>query len=507
MPPTVEQLDLTTHWTGLAALLVFVVAYAAVAAEEQLGLRKSQPVLVAAVLIWVLTGVAFAQAGETEALTEAARETLLEFAELFLFLLVAMTYVNTMEERGVFNALRARLVGLGLSLPALFWATGGLAFVISPVADNLTTALVMGAVATAVGQGHPRFVSLAFINVVVAANAGGAFSPFGDITTLMVWQHGAVSFTGFFALLLPSVVNWLVPALLMSLAVPRSRPASVEERTPLEPGAIPVVALFLGTIALTVSLHSMLHLPPAVGMMGGLGILKLYSYAFNLVARREWSSEESDVDEMDDVFASPQLEPDPDQEAPVAVGAGTAADLGAPWEQAQPAHFGALRTAGPPASLESAAPRPQRRPIDIFKRLEQVEWDTLMFFYGVILSVGGLGALGYLALASSYLYGGLGATAANVLVGGLSAVIDNVPVMFAVLSMDPQMSQGQWLLVTLTAGVGGSILSVGSAAGVALMGQAHGVYTFLSHLRWSWAIALGYAASIGTHFLVNRHLF
>jgi Na+/H+ antiporter NhaD/arsenite permease-like protein len=84
--------------------------------------------------------------------------------------------------------------------------------------------------------------------------------------------------------------------------------------------------------------------------------------------------------------------------------------------------------------------------------------------------------------------------------------VDNIPVMFAVLTMDPQMSQGQWLLVTLTAGVGGSLLSVGSAAGVALMGQARGIYTFFSHLKWSWAVALGYIASIWAHLLINSSL-
>jgi Na+/H+ antiporter NhaD/arsenite permease-like protein len=130
-----------------------------------------------------------------------------------------------------------------------------------------------------------------------------------------------------------------------------------------------------------------------------------------------------------------------------------------------------------------------------------------MFFYGVILGVGGLGVLGYLALLSRAFYERLGPTVANVLVGLLSAVIDNVPVMFAVLEMNPPMAEGQWLLVTLTAGVGGSLLAIGSAAGVALMGQARGAYTFGSHLRWTWAIALGYAASIATHLLLNAHLF
>ena len=100
-----------------------------------------------------------------------------------------------------------------------------------------------------------------------------------------------------------------------------------------------------------------------------------------------------------------------------------------------------------------------------------------------------------------------GATTANVMVGILSAIVDNIPVMFAVLSMGPEMSQGQWLLVTLTAGVGGSMLSIGSAAGVALMGQAKGMYTFFGHLKWTPVIALGYVASIYVHLWVNSALF
>jgi Na+/H+ antiporter NhaD/arsenite permease-like protein len=86
-------------------------------------------------------------------------------------------------------------------------------------------------------------------------------------------------------------------------------------------------------------------------------------------------------------------------------------------------------------------------------------------------------------------------------------VVDNIPVMYAVLTMLPEMSHGHWLLVTLTAGVGGSLLSIGSAAGVAVMGQARGVYTFFAHLKWSWAIALGYIISIAVHLFVNQHLF
>jgi Na+/H+ antiporter NhaD/arsenite permease-like protein len=131
----------------------------------------------------------------------------------------------------------------------------------------------------------------------------------------------------------------------------------------------------------------------------------------------------------------------------------------------------------------------------------------LFFFYGVVMCVGGLGYIGYLGLASNFLYQDLGASVANVSIGVLSAIIDNIPLMFAVLNMNPDMSIGQWLLVTLTTGVGGSLLSIGSAAGVALMGQARGKYTFFSHLKWTPAIALGYAGSIAVHFWLNAGLF
>ena len=462
-------MDLTGSWIGLAAVLVFVAAYGSVAAEERLHLRKSIPVLVAAGIIWVLIGVAYAARGDTHTAAEMARHNVLDFAELFLFLIVAMTYVNALSDRGLFNAVRAWLIGRGYSLRTLFWVTGGMAFVLSPVADNLTTALVMGAVAMAVGEGKPRFSVLAAINVVVAANAGGVFSPFGDVTTLMVWQKGLVPFEGFFPLVIPSLINWLVPAAIMSFALENGQPAVADEHVVMEVGALSVALLFLVTIATTVALHSFLHLPPAVGMMFGLGLLMVYAYLYNRRADRD---EASPVDTLGQVVMSPPIEIDAD--APAAARA---------WRS------GKLKR------------------LHTFQHLERVEWDTLMFFYGVIMCVGGLGAFGYLALTSRALYEGMGPTVANVLVGIVSAIVDNVPVMFAVLSMEPTMSRGEWLLVTLTAGVGGSLLSFGSAAGVALMGQARGTYTFMSHLRWSWAVALGYAASIAAHLLLNRGLF
>jgi Na+/H+ antiporter NhaD/arsenite permease-like protein len=443
----IEIPDLTASPLAITALVVFVAAYALVVAEEFTQLRKSKSVIAAAGIIWVLAACAWQLAGVKGA-DELLRHNLLEYAELLLFLLAAMTYVNTLEERHVFAVLRSWLVSRRFSLRGIFWITGALAFVLSPVLDNLTTALVMGAVVLAVGRAEPRFVAPSCINVVVAANAGGAFSPFGDITTLMVWQHGSVGFFEFLSLFVPSLVNWLVPAVCMSLAIPTSRPNDTDGRESAKPGAFVVVVLFAGTIALTVSLHQLLHLPPFLGMMTGLGALMLYGHWLRRRETRTWQPEE----------------------------------------------------------LPEGA-RPIAKPFDIFISIKRVEWDTLMFFYGVILCVGGLAALGYLVVLSNASYATLGDSVTNILVGLASAIVDNIPVMFAVLSIEPDMSLGQWLLVTLTAGVGGSLLSVGSAAGVALMGQARGIYTFFAHLKWTWAIVLGYIASVWVHFVVNARLF
>lgn len=444
-----DRIDLTSHWAGYLAIGLFVFAYILVMGEEFTHLRKSKPVIVAAGIIWGIIGWIYAQHGLPHAAEHAVRHNLLEYAELMLFLLVAMTYISAMEERRIFDALRSWLIRKGYGFRKLFWMTGFLAFFISPVADNLTTALLMCAVVLAVGGNNTRFVSTACVNIVVAANAGGAFSPFGDITTLMVWQKGVIDFWAFFALLIPSLVNFVVPAAIMHFFIPDEQPQASDEVVNMKRGARRIIMLFLLTIITAVSFHNFLHLPPVIGMMTGLGYLKFFAYYLKKTMSKE-----------QDQFK-------PEQE-------GEIGDI---------------------------------VPFDIFDRIARAEWDTLMFFYGVILCVGGLGFMGYLALASETMYLQWGATNANITVGILSAIVDNIPVMFAVLTMNPELSQGQWLLVTLTAGVGGSLLSIGSAAGVALMGQARGKYTFFGHLKWTPVIALGYFASIWVHFLVNAKLF
>jgi NhaD family Na+/H+ antiporter len=425
-----HAINLTNHWAGIVSLIIFVTAYGFVMAEEFTHLRKSKPVILAAGAIWAIIAIAYNGSSHIEIVEETFRHGLLEYAELAFFLLVAMTYIAALEERDVFNSLKVWLIKKNFNYRQLFWITGVLAFFMSPLADNLTTALVLCAVVMAVGSASPKFISMACINIVVAANAGGAFSPFGDITTLMVWQAGKVEFFTFFALIIPSIVNYIIPAVIMSFFIGNERPTLAVEDVEIKFGGKFIILLGVLTIATAVSFHNFFHLPPVLGMMTGLSYLLFFGY---YIKKNENAS----------------------------------------------------------------------KPYDVLDNIAHIEWDTLLFFFGVIISVSGLGLIGYLELASEFMYTDLGATNANILVGILSAIVDNIPVMFAVLSMDPSMPINQWLLATLTAGVGGSMLSIGSAAGVALMGQAKGYYTFFGHLKWAPVIAIGYFASIYVHILVN----
>lgn len=421
---------------GLFCLIVFTVSYIFVLLEEKIMMKKSKPVMIGAAIIWITIALIAPKYGVNHHdLHNAILHGLDEYGALLLFLLAAMTYITAMENRNVFAVLRSKLVQAGLNMRQLFWATGVIAFFLSPMADNMTTALVLGAVIMTLGKDDPKFVAIACINVVSAANAGGAFSPFGDITTLMVWQAGKVDFFEFFDLLIPSFVNFFVPALIMSFFVPKDLPAPISDDVKLKRGAKATIFLGIATIATAVSFEQLLGLPPFLGMMAGLSALMLLGYKIQMTGKG----------------------------------------------------------------------REEDR-YDVMHLVKEAEWDTLFFFYGVIFAVGGLSYLGYMALASEFMFTDFGPTVTNVTLGIVSAVIDNIPVMFAVLSMNPDMPHFHWLLVTLTTGVGGSMLSVGSAAGVALMGVAHGKYTFMSHLKWTPVLILGYAAAIVAHFAVNSFM-
>ncbi len=429
-----------TSTPALIALTIFLLAYLLVLLEEFTQLRKSKPLVLASGIIWIIVAIVAHNKNLLPQVNNAIRHNLMDYAELLLFIVVAITYINVLSERKVFEALRYWLTKHDFSFRQLFWITGILTFIISAIADNLTTALAMSAVILAVGKENPRFIGIACVNLVVAANAGGAFSPFGDITTLMVWQAGIIPLIGFFKLVVPSLINFLIPAICMHSAIPKSRPHPPQEITVLSEGGKRVILLFILTILTTVGLQHYLQLPPVIGMMIGLAYLQFFAY---------YTKYREDI---------PTLE--------------------------------------------------------IFPAIKELDWDTLLFFYGVIMAIGGLSVLGYLEILSNALYTNWAELSpayqhapGNILIGILSAIVDNIPLMFAVITIHPTMSEGQWLLLTLTAGVGGSLLSIGSAAGVSVMGQARNVYTFFTHLKWSWAIALGYIASILCHLWWNAASF
>ncbi|UCD12047.1 MAG: sodium:proton antiporter NhaD [Nitrospinaceae bacterium] len=438
--------QLTSSWAGYAALACFLFAYTLVIFEEKIHMRKSKPVIVGGCIMWAMIGIY--EAGHDGAHAhDFIVELIAEIGELFFFLLAAMTFINTLDERNVFKKLRSWLLGKGYGFRKLFWATGAITFMLSPLADNLTSALLMSTVALAVSGGNARFIVPAFINIVVAANAGGAWSPFGDITTLMVWTSGKVQTQEFLYLMIPSLINWIVPALIMHKFVPDETPPGSIDAIEMKPGAQVVIVLGILTIATAVSFHQFLHLPPFLGMMLGLGVLMMFGYFLKQSGEKIYL---------------------------------TRGDRNLP------------------------PTRPE--PFDIFRKVEAVEFDTLLFFFGVLTAVGALQYIGYLALVSQGMYGSLGPTVSNILVGLLSAIVDNIPVMYGVLKMDPAMGLDQWLLITLTCGVGGSLLSVGSAAGVAVMGVDRKNYTFMAHLKWAPVIAVGYFLSILSWWVLTQGL-
>ncbi len=416
--------DLTTTWVGILSLIIFVVGYYAVATEENYHINKAKPALFMGTFIFLLVGVYnFINGIDPSALTHSVDHLILEIAEIFFFLFVAMTYIEVLIERQVFDTLKYNLVSKGYSYKKLFWLTGTLAFFISPVADNLTTALILSTVLVTIEKENSRFLVPGAINIVVAANAGGAWSPFGDITTLMTWMAEKAPFTDFFYLFPASFLGWLVTAWLLSLYVPSDKPhfdVTTEPKVSVLMGGKVVIALGVLTIVSAVLCQQLFKLPPMWGMLFGLSLLKLYSYRLK---------------------------------------------------------------------------RKKGEELNTFKMIGKIEHDTLLFFFGILAAVGGLHFLGYLDLAVK-LYDSAGPTVVNIGVGFLSAIVDNVPVMSAVLKANPDMGMDQWLLVTMTAGIGGSLISFGSAAGVGVMGKLRGIYTFGSHMKYAWTVLVGYLLSL-----------
>jgi Na+/H+ antiporter NhaD/arsenite permease-like protein len=431
--------DLKHQFVGYLALTITVIAYIIAMTEDVHLMKKSKPMILGSVLIWFAICIFYALNGQAKIASVAFESNLLAYVELLLFILVSMTYLNTLNERGIFDGLKIYLLNKQFSYRQLFWITGGLAFLLSTFINGLTVGLLMGTIALAVGKQQPKFVALACVNIVIGANAGGTMSPLGGISTLFVWQKNILHFTDFFSLSIPCLINFLVPASIMHFSVPKETPSVSQHAIALKRGSKRIVFLFMLTLAITVSSNVLLELPPAAGMMAGLGLLQFFNFYLTY-------TEKPDCEDSQKSF-------------------------------------------------------------DIFKSIADVDWDTLLFFYGAMMIIGGIGFIGYLDAIAYYLFGQSNVTLANIMIGLSSAFIDNGTLMFAVLSMHPAILKVQWLLLTLTLGVGGSLLAIGSAPGVGLLGQIKEGYSFGFHLRWMPAILLGFFLSIGALFLLNPDSF
>jgi Na+/H+ antiporter NhaD/arsenite permease-like protein len=421
------SIDLTMTWVGILCLIIFLVGYYFVATEEKYHLDKAKPALFIGTFMFILVAIYYVINNlDVNLVHNEANHLILEISGIFFFLFVAMTYIESLLHMGVFDRLKYNLVSKGYTYRKLFWVTGFLAFFISPVADNLTTALILSTVLITIDKNRKDFLVPSAINVVVAANAGGAWSPFGDITTLMAWTAGKGVFTDFLFLFPASVGGYVITAFLLSKFVPDIKPdfdISKEKVPKMAEGSKTVMALGILTIICAVVSHQVLHLPAMWGMMFGLALLKIYSYFL----KKKYGIN----------------------------------------------YF------------------------NIFESMAKIENNTLMFFFGILAAVGALHFIGWLFLASKvYDPSVLGPTIANIAVGFISAIVDNVPVMSAILKANPTMGTDQWMLVTMTAGIGGSLISFGSAAGVGVMGKMQGIYTFSSHMKFAWTILVGYIVSI-----------
>ncbi|MFZ2726860.1 MAG: sodium:proton antiporter NhaD [Methylococcaceae bacterium] len=448
-------LDLKTHFIGYFAIAMTFIAYAIAMTEDLHQMSKAKPMVLGSAIIWFAIFIYYSlQFGTAKNVASIFQSNLTAYAELFLFITVSMTFLNAMTERSIFDALRIILVNHQYNYRQLFWITGVLAFVLSLVISSLTVGLLMGYIILTIGKNNAKFVGLAGLNAVVAANAGGTISPLGGISTFFVWQQNALHFTEFFALTIPCMVNFLVPALIMSFSVSREIPLFSKETPELKRGSKRIIFIFVLTFSITILSNVFFDMPAIAGMMLGLALLQFFAYYLT-------------QSEKMNHFLIPNTQ----------------------------------------KTLDS------QKGFDVFKCIAGVDWDTLLFFYGAMMIVGALSFLGYLEAMAQYLFTEISPTLANILIGLSSSSIDNGTLMFAVLNMHPVFAHSQWLLLTLTLGVGGSLLAIGSAPALHVLGLMKGTmkegegYTFTLHLRWMPAILLGFFASIGTLYLINGGAF
>jgi len=424
----------------LALTAVFGIGYLLITLEHVLHINKTATALLTGVLCWTIYATA---GGHGPAVPDELSHHLADIAEITFFLLGAMTIVELIDAHDGFSIITDRIASRNTRV--LLWLISLLAFVLSALLDNLTTAIVMVSVSRKLIRNAEQRRLFAGL-IIIAANAGGAWSPIGDVTTTMLWIGGQVTTTNIIRqLFLPSLVCLLVPLTLQTFLFGADQQTAVATathgisrpyRTPRqrrERGIILGVGL-LGLLFVPV-FKTLTHLPPYTGMLLVLGLIWVVS---------ELIHSDKDVEE--------------------------------------------------------------RRRFTAAYALSRIDTASVLFFLGILLAVGSLQSTGLLPRLAQWLNGAVGNLDLIVLlIGAASAVIDNVPIVAAAMGMYDLATYPAdsklWEFLAYCAGTGGSLLVIGSAAGVAVMGMEH------LHFGWylrriSWLALAGYLAGAGVYLLL-----
>ncbi|HAP49608.1 MAG TPA: sodium:proton antiporter [Porphyromonadaceae bacterium] len=430
-----------------AIVVAFVAGYACIALESVIKVNKAAIALLMFVTCWTLLALDPGQFGLSGGVTEAIERYLGSTATTLFFLMGAMTIVEIVDQNGGFNFVRSVL--RTTSKRKLLWRIALMTFLLSAILDNLTTSIVMIMVLRKlVSQPRDRMVYASL--VVIAANSGGAFSPIGDVTTIMLWNSSLITSAGVIAhLLLPSLVSLLVPALLLSMALrghldaasaaPEAAAAGEREFTIRQQHAI--FWMGVGGLVFVPVFRALTGLPPFVGILLVLGLLWLTTELFY-------------------------------------------------------SHL-------PRRSGKSAM---QKR---VSTLLSRIDMTTILFFLGILMAVSCLEQVGVLESLGQWLDGASGGNHYVVTgaIGIISSIVDNVPLVAGCMGMYPLAPFGDmavdgifWQLLAYCAGVGGSMLIIGSAAGVVVMGLEK--ITFGWYMRHITPVALaGYLAGMACYWL------
>lgn len=406
---------------------VFILGYALIAMEHRFRTHKAITATALGGTLWVLLAL-HSPHGVEEALEHVGSEIF----SLIAFLIAAMMLVEILVHYRFFDLVRVRLQRLGLADASQLWLVSGIAFVLSAIIDNLTTTIVMIQISRRFFRGKNLIVAAA--TIVVAANAGGAFSPIGDVTTIMLWLAGKFSTLEVIGWgILPSLSLFFVSVWMLSRSITTDTPDVVEE--PQESFRLSrSERIVIASAFLSFGYPMVAHLsglPPYVGLLFGLGVTGLLSAFFSGTARKKET------------------------------------------------HLSA----------------------EIEKLLRGVDFASILFFIGILLAVGALRHLGILSMISSSVFGSspdlIRLVFGNAFLGAFSAIVDNIPLTAAAIDIVSSNDPAIWVLLALTVGTGGSLLVIGSAAGVVAMG----LVKELSFKRYiavaTIPAAVGYVVAIG----------